>query len=141
MSIEMLTAVVPPPARPLEVEEADRWSAVQAALGVELPRDYLEYALRYGSGSFGGPLQLEVFNPLSPRFLKRVNAHLRDVRQDYPRPLRGPEGLELPLHPARPGVLPLAGTRDGAGVCWYTPDGPSPDVMCAGTRRTGPGRT
>jgi hypothetical protein len=119
MSIEMLTAVVPPPARPLEVEEAGRWALAQASLGVGLPQDYLDYALRYGSGSFGDPLWLEVWNPLGPRFLKRVNDVLRILTLGWT-PLRGPLGLPLPLHPARPGVLPLASTLFGVTLCWYT---------------------
>jgi hypothetical protein len=130
MSIDALTAVVPPPARPLEVDAVDRWPLAQAALGVGLPQDYLDYALRYGSGSFGDPLWLEVWNPLSPRFITRVNAHLKALRKalrGFRPPLGGPMGLPLPFHPARPGALPLAGSLDGMKrwpdgmtLCWYT---------------------
>jgi hypothetical protein len=63
-AIARLTALVPPPAEPVETGEAGRWGEVEAALGTALPSDYKALIGTYGSGRFGDFLYL--FNPFAP---------------------------------------------------------------------------
>jgi hypothetical protein len=56
MSIEELRAVVPPPGQPLEAGPAERWPAVQAALGIELPACRFETDYSTGQERLRGAL-------------------------------------------------------------------------------------
>jgi SMI1 / KNR4 family (SUKH-1) len=127
VSIGQLMAVVTPPKHPIEVSPVEGWERAQKELGITLPPDYLEFALTYGSGSFDSPMWLEVWNPLSSRFIDRVQGVLDALRMPQSStfrpptpPLWGPNGYALELNPARPGVLPIGNSIDGMRLCYYT---------------------
>ena len=119
MSIDQLRAVVPPPTHPIAAGPVSRWATVQAELEIELPTDYLDFALHYGRGEFNDPLWLDVWNPLDPAYINRMNTILDSWRKSS-FPLFGPSGLPLDLFPSRPGVLPIGRSSDGMTLCWYT---------------------
>lgn len=129
MSLAQLVTVVPPPGQPLNVGSLESWSAAQQELGIELPLNYLEYALRYGSGDFADPLWLTVWNPLNPEFVSWVRAILKALGnynkiladgEVPPRKLGGMDGIPLHLHPNRPGFLPIGGSLIGDTLGFWT---------------------
>ena len=62
MPIEDLIAVAAPPAIPHEAGTPDELAGREAAMGLQLPSHYREFAIRYGTGSFlDGYLQ--IYNP------------------------------------------------------------------------------
>jgi hypothetical protein len=64
MAIEDLLAVCPAPDRPIQVGSIRDLEAIEQQLGTRLPADYLDFALRYGSGSFVGTF-LHIWNPFA----------------------------------------------------------------------------
>ena len=52
MSIQELTAVIPPPNQPSEAGKPQNWLAIQKALGLKLPDDLRDFGMRYETGRF-----------------------------------------------------------------------------------------
>src|SRR5258708_26087404 len=82
MSIEELVAVVPPPDQPNESGPLEAISAVESALGTSLPKDVVDFGIRYGTGMFADTV--EVFNPFSSKYLESVR-EVSDLYRDLKR--------------------------------------------------------
>jgi hypothetical protein len=104
MSIEELTSVATPPRRPRHGGSPERWRAICAQVGVQLPDDYPDLCLRYGSGAFCSG-EIWIKNPFeedySTWFAKGLQRATR-FHDDY----------EMP-YPAFPAVIHLG--SDGLG--------------------------
>lgn len=80
--ISALTAIVPPPAAPLQTGGPDEWKAAQAAIDIFLPDSLAAISMRYGSGHFEeSGFLLRIFNVFSPLFVDRCK-YLRAIRTD-----------------------------------------------------------
>ena len=64
-AIEELISVVKPPDKPLEIGDLNAWRLFEASWNMQFPKDWFDFAMTYGSGSFGGTYELVVFNPFS----------------------------------------------------------------------------
>ena len=118
-AIARLTALVPPPAEPVETGEAGRWGEVEAALGTALPSDYKALIGTYGSGRFGDFLYL--FNPFAPSGDGNLADEKDAVLADYAESrAKFPERYPLPPFPEPGGVLPLGRTDNGDELYWIT---------------------
>src|SRR5436309_14629792 len=60
-----LIEVVPPPAQPLDASDGGLWNALEAKLGVQLPPDWRDFGLHYGSGEFGTHGGYTFWNPFA----------------------------------------------------------------------------
>jgi hypothetical protein len=113
MAISELLKIVPPPAAPVENKNGGVWQRAQKALGTNLPGDYRELGLRYGSGKFCG--YLGVINPLSTTFDSSVKYLLDTLRQMQRR-----RNYPYAVFPEQPGLLPWGGDENGHMLHWLT---------------------
>jgi hypothetical protein len=116
MAIEELIVVVPPPSAPVEAGPLERKVEVERALGTALPDELYDLGLRYGSGRFGG--EIEVFNPFSKKYLEKVK-----MVNDCYRGLKEAEGDDLipyDIYPKIPGLFPWGTTTNGHSMFWLT---------------------
>lgn len=120
MSIEQLSAVLEPPASPVETpRRAEDWAAAEADLGTPLPADYKAFIERYGSGVVDD--FLSVFNPFAAN--EHVNlASAGRARLDGLRMLRDEFDIDTghELFPAAGGLLPFGATDNGHVLFWET---------------------
>jgi hypothetical protein len=73
MAIQELLDLVAPPAEPVEAVQSVTWEDIEEALGTKLPRDYRDFAYRYGSGHFmDGTVSFHDFNPLAARYFEEL---------------------------------------------------------------------
>jgi hypothetical protein len=109
MAIEELTAVIPPPADPVETGSAEGWAQLEQRLGLRFPQDYKDLISVYGSGWF--PADFCIYNPFSCRYENNLDqgfsltaAIARDVSEFG---IDGPtlDGVEYPFYPRLPGLL------------------------------------
>jgi hypothetical protein len=120
MSINDLTAVVPPPDTPAAVPAKLNWKEIEKALGVLLPMDYKDFVARYGSGLLGNFIR--VFNPFDEyEYMGLVPSVVRicGIRRE----LKESEGdAEVPfdVYPKSPGLLPWGNDENGNGLYWLT---------------------
>jgi hypothetical protein len=130
MAIEELMAVVTPPSAPIEAGPMERRNEVEKALGIVLPDDLYEIAMRYGSGRFAGGI--EVFNPFSKKYLEYVNmvtGCYRELKQ-----AEGDDFIPYDIFPKSPGFFPWGGSWDGFVMFWHTEGKPNewPTVLVVG---------
>lgn len=125
MSIDALTAVLPPPPAPVEVSGAGGWAKAEAELGAALPADYKAFIERYGTGLVAGFIR--PFNP----FAASPHRHLKtqvDTQLDALGQLKAkwPDEVPFPLFPEEGGLVPWGRTDNGDILHWKTvgpPDG------------------
>ena len=121
MSIDKLTAVLPPPADP--AENSGDWAAVEKELGTALPRDYKDYIAAYGTGSINGFIW-----PYNP-FTSNRHLRLQDQARAELEGLRGtrekfPDLWPIALFPEKGGFLPWGKTDNGDALHWVTEGAP-----------------
>jgi hypothetical protein len=103
--IDSLRQLVPPPAAPFEAPDKN-WEAVEAKLGVTLPRDLFELIATYGSGWFRGSdghAWYRIENPCSKGFLSQVKAWQATYADLKANGVYAP--FPSDLYPADPGLL------------------------------------
>jgi len=134
MGIESVTGVISPPAQPREVGGSERWRAVEAQLGTQLPKDYGSFIDAFGTGTIDGFMM--VFNPFSAnRFvnlIERGRAELEAYVEVFQPPPNSPlltssttnTKLPHPVYPFPGGLLPFAGTDNGEIFFWKTVGAP-----------------
>ena len=117
MSLNGLSRVVRPPAKPTEAGPASRWREVETALGTSLPDDYRDLAMRYGSGAFvqGDGEQTWIFNPLAPDYLAFIGRQLDALRKSSRTRRHG-------VFPESPGLFPV-GADDSPRTIFYVAAG------------------
>jgi hypothetical protein len=116
MAIDELIAVVAAPPKPTEAGPLALLPKVENTLGIRLPKDIVDFGLRYGSGMFGDTI--EVYNPFSASYLDAVN----QVSDCY-RSLKEAEGSEfIPynIFPEKPGLLVCGSEVNGHILFWLT---------------------
>lgn len=111
-----LTKKFPPPAKPKQIGSKREWQAVEKELGTKLPKDYWQYASKYGSGQW---IQKDVdatsiYNPLAPGYVRFINEQLQMFR-DY-RAGNDPSDFEHQVFPESPGVLPIGSNDNGFSI-------------------------
>jgi hypothetical protein len=119
-----INSILPDLVLPLApVETLGDWDSVEDALQVVLPQDFKDYIAVFGSGVIGE--FITILNPFSSRptlnlidqSKRQLNA-LRELRD-----LGEPQPFEL--HPAKPGLLPVAMTDNGDVIHWLTTENSS----------------
>jgi hypothetical protein len=117
MSIEKLTAILPPPLTPVACGGPDGWRTIECQLDIVLPSDYKEFVSTYGVGSINDFLW--VLNPFTD------NPHINLVSASYHslnalRRLEGDYGekLPFPIFPVLNGVFPWGVTDNGDELFW-----------------------
>ena len=119
MAIADIADVVSPPDAPVELGDAARIQTVEAALGIRLPADYHDFAMRFGSGVIrDGSISIEVLNPCAAHYLTRVATlccYFREVKASA-------RGHDLPhaAFPTIPGLLPWGRDDNGNDLSWLT---------------------
>ncbi|ODA36605.1 SMI1/KNR4 family protein [Planctopirus hydrillae] len=89
-------------------------------LGLRLPKEYLDYLRRYGSGQIidEGVLEIFVYNPCSPQYdfeLAQHTAILETALRE-----KSQSDLKLSAFPATPGMLAIASDDNGNEVYFLT---------------------
>ncbi len=118
MAISELTAIVPPPAKPVETGNKKLWAQLEKQIG-PLPQDYKDYITLYGSGSLGEFVR--VYNPFAQdeyvdlmcaivRF-GEINTHIKQLA-----------GMHFPYpdYPEPGAILPWARDDNGNVYYWKT---------------------
>ena len=116
MAIDELLRVIPPPAPLTEPGDPVRWEKLQEQLGTQLPRDYGDFGMLYGSGTFA--VGLRVWNPFGAGFLTGLATRCRGLREE--RGLLGRRGVAYGVFPDQPGWLPFGDDELGSLLCWVT---------------------
>jgi hypothetical protein len=120
MGIKGLTAIIPPPPRPVDTNLKE-WPQVEAGIGYALPPDYRQFCVTYGRGSFADPTtRIDVLNLLSPTDRKALSRECEDCEL-----LRTDEDWPHRVHPARPGLLLWGRDVDGNRLFWLTEGKPA----------------
>jgi hypothetical protein len=119
MAIEELLSVVRPPRRPVEAGEPDELPDIERRLGISLPKDYVDFGLRYGTGVFvdSGRLNITVLNPFSDKYIERVksdSAFLLKMKEIVP------QEVPYDIFPKSPGLLRWGYDDNGWELCWLT---------------------
>jgi hypothetical protein len=113
MSLHELLGVVSPPEHPVGTGNPGSWDEMQTSLGIGLPPDVRDFALRYGTGYFDDPgrLMIWVWTPFCPGGRGSLDRRCEELRQtSYP----------CRVFPDRPGWLPWGNDIDGSLLCWLT---------------------
>jgi hypothetical protein len=115
--LQQLQAILPPPAAPIDVDEATLRRNVRS-LNTELPTDFLEYSKLYGSGRICvGPYKWEIWSPARASYPAIVADFSRiwgDVREALET-----STVPLGLFPEPGGLLPF-GNRSDVWFTWKT---------------------
>jgi hypothetical protein len=122
--MKRLKDLIAPPARPLEAGPPRRRWAVEKALGTALPEGLCQFALAYGSGTFGAEGfsgLLTVYNPFSPAYVARVRSWIDTFRR-YKR-AESDKRFPYDLYPDRPGLLPC-GSGERRALFWFVEGAP-----------------
>ncbi len=124
-SLERLRALAPPPDKPLDAGDPERWPEIEAQLATALPEDYKAFTNLYGSGKFDDFLYL--FNPFAApdsggnliTAQDEVLAAYTETRSKFP------DKLPLPPFPEPGGLLPFGRTDNGNDLYWVTEGDPA----------------
>ncbi len=129
MSIERLTTLIRPPDSPSEVGSPEGWAAAEQELGVELPHDYREFVLTYGSGLFAG--LYVVYNPLAASPLIRLKSQVEKVcaTERQLRLFPRPNAVRYPIFPEEGGLFPWGRDENGNYYHWLTEGAPAEWVV------------
>ena len=118
MTIERLTAAVPPPAAPSQAFRGP-WEPVEARIGCELPPDYKDFVRLYGGGLFFDDLvMINVAGAASPG--ARLESQVPLICSTFT--AFGDDRLAYRLWPASDGLIPFGVTIDGDYIFWL-PEG------------------
>lgn len=119
MIIDELYSVLPRPDRPIDTGTENDWMAVNRALGLRPPEDYVYFIKSYGTGAINDFLW--VLNPFATNpnlnLLREVPSllfGLRELREKYP------DDFPYPLYFEPGGLLPWGTSIDGDIFCWLT---------------------
>jgi hypothetical protein len=118
VAIEDLVEVIPPPATPRDAGTLDQLGDIEKRLGLQLPSDYREFTIRYGTGSFlDGYLQ--IYNPFAVDLLDAATTRYSRCRHFH-------ESGALPWAPipASPGVFEIGGNENGHTILYLTEGNP-----------------
>ncbi len=118
MSLERLTTILPPPARPLNTGTPDEWAAAERALGFALPTDYKQFTDVYGTGVVADFIVvLNPFVPLSTDNLVRgADTWLEFLRLARK---RNRKAVPYPLYPEPEGLFPWGTTDKEQTLLWH----------------------
>ncbi|VTS08194.1 Uncharacterized protein OS=Streptosporangium roseum (strain ATCC 12428 / DSM 43021 / JCM 3005 / NI 9100) GN=Sros_9077 PE=4 SV=1: SUKH_6 [Tuwongella immobilis] len=113
-----LLELLPPPSHP--VAAGGDWSAVEASLGLTLPRDYKNFISHYGAGVISGTILIG--NP----FVRPVPARAFwenwvDIYRDI---AKYGTKISYDLYPDCPGLLPCGSYADVNIINWLTDTSP-----------------
>lgn len=119
-----LQALVPPPAAPIDIDDATLQANLKS-LKTNFPSDYLQYAKLYGSGRMhAGPYDWEIWSPARPSYpatvkrFHRVWSQARDAMET--------KDVPLGLFPESGGLLPFGKDDERGWFTWNT-GGPPDD--------------
>jgi len=123
MSIQELTALIPPPENPLEIGTDEQWTAMQKELNLELPTDFRDLGMTYGSGGFWGEESglVNIYQPFACDFRENVELHkmfLSDEREE------NASWIPYAVYPEPGGLLVWGGDDNGNGLYWLTEGDP-----------------
>lgn len=124
MTIERLTAVLPPPPSPVEAPGAHDWAVAEEALGLRLPTDYRAFVDAFGSGTVDG--FIHVLNPAAAHAGGRLGSAVAEIL-GIQREIRQTSDSPFPIHPEPGGLLPWARTDNGNNLYWLTEPADDPD--------------
>jgi len=120
MSIEELTAIIPPPETPTEVPDDPDWGSIEIELGVSLPEDYKAFVVTYGSGLLGNfirihnPFSASEYTALVPS-VRRVSEIYREIKQS-----EGEDAVPFGIYPESPGLFVFGNDENGNFLFWLT---------------------
>ncbi len=114
--LSLLTALVAPPAKPLDHGSLAKRRKVEEAIQLKLPDDLFEITYVYGLGEFRTndySLVLSIENPFSPTFVRSLKKSAKQLNGLW-------DGYEV--HPKAPGLFP-GGTGNGPRDLYYYTEG------------------
>lgn len=114
MAISELVELVAPPKKPVQRGNERKWKSINKKLGVELPSDYYDYGITYGSGEMCNGF-IRILNWATPFFLKFVTKETENIRGGG-----GYDTEKLPVYPEPGGLLPWGFDECGTTLCWKT---------------------
>jgi len=125
MVIVELTTTIPPPSQPVETGTVKAWQEVLQQLKIELPDDYRDFGMAYGTGAFEdvGRLDIWVYNPFSPRYFDSIWSHLHNL--DALKVGEGDRFVPYDIFPKSPGLLVWGSDVNGNEMFWLTKGRPS----------------
>lgn len=122
MAIDELTALVTPPAHPLESGSDERWDALQRELGMELPTDFRDFGRTYGSGWFQNEsIRIYIYQPFSQKFREELQWHNANLSADKE---YQPEYKPYEALPDPGGLLIWGSDVNGHYLYWKTQGSP-----------------
>jgi SMI1/KNR4 family protein SUKH-1 len=116
MAIADLISVCPPPENPDESGSLADLRKIETKMGVALPTDYRQFAVRYGSGFFVGTY-LKIWNPFVIDIVRETATGGLPYAFD-----RG--DLPWPPYPARPGGLEIGHNENGHQIVFLADGDP-----------------
>jgi hypothetical protein len=119
-----LLKLAPPPDDPVGVPSLGEWKELEERYGCRFPAGYRWLIERYGNGRFadffGFPSPFYVPKGKGISFDEFVNLRANGIRfaqREMPR-----DAIDIPPHPARPGIFPFGYTDNGATILWHVND-------------------
>jgi hypothetical protein len=116
MAISELLKVVPAPSTPIEAGRLQDVPQLLAQTGLRLPDDLLQFGMHYGSGKFGG--SIEIYNPFALRYLSIVNSLASTYRSL--KETEGDDYIPFAVFPDTPGLFPWGNGVEGERFFWFT---------------------
>jgi hypothetical protein len=147
VSIEQLTAVIPPPANPVETGTVEEWADLEQRMGLHFPPDFKDLIAIYGTGYF--PAEFRIYNPFSKNYgtsfdeaFSLTESIARNVSEFG---IDGPtlEGVDYPFYPRLPGLLMCSHSAGFDGEIFWIASAESADwpVVAASRYIEQPGAT
>ncbi len=112
MALHDLVSLIAPPDEPLDV--TGDLSEAEQEFQITLPKDYLDFLRRYGTGEFNLG-SLSIANLLTEAGRSAVRSDIDTLQA-----LRDACEFPLVVHPQRPGLLPWGSDSNGNIFCWWT---------------------
>jgi hypothetical protein len=121
MTIEALERVIPCPKEPSDAYDG-AWELIEGGFRRQLPKDYKDFARRYGAGYFMEYLGVNVPRSRNPNIrLLTQNELVSRAFGKHP-----DFGLPYPLWPVDDGLI-LFGATDGGDYLFWLPQGRAPN--------------